>query len=106
MRSFIEELRHRNVFRVGIAYIIAGWLIAQVADLAADAFSAPEWFMQMLIILLLMGLPIALFLAWAWAEGRVAEAAALLQPLDKASTLFACKRQADGFRRFSSAAAS
>jgi TolB-like protein len=66
MRGFIEELRHRNVFRVGIAYIIAGWLIAQVADLATDAFNAPEWFMQMLIILLLIGLPIALFLAWAY----------------------------------------
>jgi len=66
MRGFIEELRHRNVFRVGVAYIIAGWLIAQVADLATDAFNAPEWFMQMLIILLLVGLPIALFLAWAY----------------------------------------
>jgi TolB-like protein len=66
MRGFIEELRHRNVFRVGVAYIIAGWLIAQAADLATDAFNAPEWFMQMLIILLLVGLPIALFLAWAY----------------------------------------
>lgn len=66
MRGFIEELRYRNVFRVAIAYIVAGWLLAQVADLAADAFNAPEWFMQMLIVVLLLGLPIALFLAWAY----------------------------------------
>ena len=66
MRGFIEELRYRNVFRVAIAYIVAGWLLAQVADLAADAFNAPEWFMQMLIVLLLLGLPVALFLAWAY----------------------------------------
>jgi TolB-like protein len=66
MRGFIEELRHRNVFRVGVAYIIAGWLIAQVADLAADAFNAPDWLMQMLIIALLVGLPVSLFLAWAY----------------------------------------
>ena len=66
MRGFFEELRYRNVFRVAVAYVIAGWLIAQVADLAADAFNAPEWFMQMLIVLLLIGLPIALFLAWAY----------------------------------------
>ena len=66
MRGFIEELRHRNVFRVAIAYIVAGWLLAQVADLAADAFNAPEWVMQMLIVLLLLGLPVALFLAWAY----------------------------------------
>ena len=66
MRGFIGELRHRNVFRVGVAYIVAGWLIAQVADLAADAFNAPDWFMQMLIIILLVGLPVSLFLAWAY----------------------------------------
>ncbi len=66
MRGFIEELRYRNVFRVAIAYIVAGWLVAQVADLAADAFNAPDWFMQMLIVVLLLGLPVALFLAWAY----------------------------------------
>lgn len=66
MRGFIEELRHRNVIRVGLAYIIVAWLFAQVADLAADAFTAPEWFMQMLIVVLLLGLPVALFLAWAF----------------------------------------
>jgi TolB-like protein len=66
MRGFIEELRYRNVFRVAIAYIVAGWLLAQVADLAADAFKAPEWVMQMLIVFLLLGMPVALFLAWAY----------------------------------------
>jgi len=66
MRGFIEELRYRNVFRVAIAYIIAGWLIAQATDLAADAFDAPVWVMKMLIVVLLIGLPIALFLAWAY----------------------------------------
>jgi TolB-like protein/tetratricopeptide (TPR) repeat protein len=66
MRGFIEELRYRNVFRVAVAYVVAGWLIAQVADLAADAFNAPDWVMQMLIVVLLVGLPVALFLAWAY----------------------------------------
>lgn len=66
MRGFIEELRYRNVFRVAVAYVVAGWLIAQVADLAADAFNAPDWVMQMLIVLLLLGLPVALLLAWVY----------------------------------------
>ena len=39
MRGFIEELRHRNVFRVGVTYIVTGWLIVQVADVSADAVS-------------------------------------------------------------------
>jgi len=66
VRSFFEELKHRNVIRVGIAYIVAGWLFAQVVDLAADAFHAPDWLMQMLIVVLLVGLPVVLFLAWAY----------------------------------------
>jgi hypothetical protein len=43
MRGFIEELRRRNVFHVGVAYVVTGWLIVQVADIAADAFNAPDW---------------------------------------------------------------
>jgi len=66
MRRFIEELRHRNVIRVAAAYIVAGWVIAQVADLVASAFNLPNWFMQVVIILLVLGLPVALFLAWAF----------------------------------------
>jgi len=58
--GFIEELRHRNVFRVGVAYVVTGWLIVQVADVAADALNAPGWFKQMLIIVLLVGLSAAL----------------------------------------------
>ena len=37
MRGFIKELRHRNVIRVSVAYVVTGWLIVQVADIAADA---------------------------------------------------------------------
>ncbi|MDH3337483.1 MAG: hypothetical protein OEM85_11945 [Gammaproteobacteria bacterium] len=66
MRGFIEELSHRNVIRVGAAYVVAGWLIAQVGDLIADVFNLPDWFMQTVIILLVLGLPVALFLAWAF----------------------------------------
>jgi len=66
MRGFIEELSHRNVIRVGAAYVVAGWLIAQVGDLVADVFNLPDWFMQTVIILLVLGLPLALFLAWAF----------------------------------------
>ncbi len=66
MRGFIKELRHRNVFRVGIAYVIAAWLFVQAADIATESFAAPEWVMRVLIIFLLVGLPITLFLAWAF----------------------------------------
>ncbi len=66
MDGIFQELQRRNVIRVAVAYIVVGWLVAQVADLAADAFDAPSWVMRMLIVVLLLGLPVALFLAWAF----------------------------------------
>jgi adenylate cyclase len=64
--SFIEELKRRNVFKVGIAYGITAWVIAQVAGLAADSFLAPDWVMKMLISILILGFPVALVMAWAY----------------------------------------
>ena len=64
--SLFNELQRRKVFRVAIGYIIAAWLVAQVADLVADNFLAPVWVMQMIITLLIVGLPISLILSWAF----------------------------------------
>ena len=66
MRGFFEELRHRNVVRVAIAYVVVAWLVAQVADLVVDAFNLPDNFLQMIIILLVVGLPVAVIFAWAF----------------------------------------
>jgi TolB-like protein/Tfp pilus assembly protein PilF len=63
--SIFNELKRRNVFKVGIAYVVVAWLVAQVTELAAESFGAPEWVMQMLLIVLALGLPVALVLAWA-----------------------------------------
>jgi TolB-like protein len=64
--SLISELKRRNVFRVGTAYVLVAWLVAQAGDLLADNLSFPEWFMPMLLAVLALGLPLALFLAWAF----------------------------------------
>jgi TolB-like protein/Tfp pilus assembly protein PilF len=64
--SFFSELNRRNVFRVAIAYVVTAWLIAQVAELAADSFGAPDWVMKMIITMLVLGAPVALVLAWAY----------------------------------------
>ena len=64
--SLFNELKRRKVFRVAIGYVIAAWLIAQVADLVAANFLAPVWVMQMIITLLIVGLPISLILSWAF----------------------------------------
>lgn len=64
--SFFEELKRRSVIRVGVAYLVVAWLIAQVADLGLDAFEAPAWVMQSVLLVLVLGFPVALFLAWVF----------------------------------------
>ena len=64
--SFFSELKRRNVFRVGVAYLIGAWLLAQIADLLIDNIGAPDWVMKTLFVALALGFPIALFFAWAF----------------------------------------
>jgi TolB-like protein/Tfp pilus assembly protein PilF len=64
--SFFDELKRRNVVRVGIAYAVIGWLLAQVAEFAFENFGAPEWVLKTFVVVLLLGLPIALLFAWAF----------------------------------------
>ena len=64
--SLFAEAKRRNVFRVAVAYIIIGWVIAQVAEFAFENFGAPDWVLKSVVVLLLLGLPLALFFAWAF----------------------------------------
>ncbi|MFT5139947.1 MAG: TolB-like protein/Flp pilus assembly protein TadD [Rhodothermales bacterium] len=64
--SFFEELKRRNVFRVGIAYGVAGWVILQIADLVLEAIEAPAWVLKALLLLAVLGFAIALVIAWAY----------------------------------------
>ena len=64
--SLFNELKRRNVFRVGFAYAVVGWLVAQVADVALESFGAPDWVMKTLLLLILRGFVLALFIAWVY----------------------------------------
>ena len=64
--SFIAELKRRNVFRVGAAYAIVGWLLVEVASVLLPTFEAPGWVMKAFASLVILGLPLALILAWAF----------------------------------------
>ena len=66
MSELFNELKRRNVVRVGVAYILVAWLLAQVAELALDSFEAPGWVIKAVLLLLALGLPVALFFAWAF----------------------------------------
>ncbi len=64
--GLITELKRRNVFRVAIAYVVFAWVLAQVAGLAFESFGAPDWVPKSVLFLLVLGLPIAIFFAWAF----------------------------------------
>ena len=64
--GLIAELKRRNVVRVGIAYVVIAWLVAQVAEFAFENFGAPDWVLKSFVVVLLLGLPIVLLFAWAF----------------------------------------
>jgi len=64
--SLFNELKRRNVFKVGVAYIVIAWLVAQVLQLVFESFGTPDWVMKTVLVLLATGLPFVLFFAWAF----------------------------------------
>jgi adenylate cyclase len=66
VKSFLTQLRKRKVIRVGIAYVIVGWVMMQVGEVTFEALALPPWTLTLLIVIVLLGFPIALVLAWAF----------------------------------------
>src|SRR5437899_532520 len=65
-RNFLAELKRRNVYKVAVAYAVVGWLVIQVSSTVLPTFHAPEWVVQTLVVLVAIGFPIALVIAWAF----------------------------------------
>ncbi|MCG6989796.1 MAG: hypothetical protein LJF06_16675 [Gemmatimonadetes bacterium] len=66
IRRFVDELRRRRVFRVLLVYLAVSYGLAQVADLLMPALELPSWTVTFVVVLLLLGLPITVVLAWAF----------------------------------------
>ncbi len=66
MKSFFSELKRRKVYRVAVAYIVVGWIATEVASTLLPTFHVAEWVLQGFIILLFLGFPFAMILAWAY----------------------------------------
>jgi TolB-like protein len=65
-RNFFAELKRRNVYKVAIAYAVVAWLLTQVATQVLPFFEIPNWAVRLVVLLLIIGFPIALFIAWAF----------------------------------------
>jgi TolB-like protein/Tfp pilus assembly protein PilF len=64
--QIFDELKRRNVIRVAVAYLVAAWLVLQVADLVLENIGAPPWVMQVLILLFALGFPLVMLFSWAY----------------------------------------
>ena len=65
-KTFFGELKRRNVYKVAVAYIVAGWALAQGIAQVFPVFDVPNWVVRLIVVLIVIGFPIALILAWAF----------------------------------------
>ena len=64
--NFFAELKRRNVYKVAVAYIVAGWALSQGIAQLFPVFEVPNWAIRLIVILIIIGFPVAVFLAWAF----------------------------------------
>jgi TolB-like protein len=64
--SFFEELKRRNVFKVGIAYAVGGWLLLQMTEVLSELLKLPDTVGPIVVSIVVIGLPITIFIAWAF----------------------------------------
>ena len=62
--NFFCELKRRNVYKVAVAYIVGGWALSQGIAQVFPVFDVPNWLIRFIVVLIIVGLPVALVLAW------------------------------------------
>ena len=65
-RNFFAELKRRNVYKVAVAYGVVAWLLMQIASQIFPFFEIPNWVVRLVVLLLIIGFPVALIIAWAF----------------------------------------
>ena len=65
-KTFWEQLKKRKVVRVALAYIFVAWIVMQIGEVTFEGLGLPPWSLSLLIVLVLLGFPIALVMAWAY----------------------------------------
>jgi TolB-like protein/Tfp pilus assembly protein PilF len=65
-RNFFAELKRRNVYKVAVAYIVGGWALSQGIAQVFPVFDVPNWAIRLLVLLIIIGFPVAVVLAWAF----------------------------------------
>ncbi len=66
LQNLFAELKRRNVYKVAIAYGVVAWLLIQIATQVFPFFEIPSWTVRLVVLLIMVGFPIALIIAWAF----------------------------------------
>src|ERR1700745_2592848 len=66
MNDFFGELKRRNVYKVAVAYVVGGWALSQGIAQVLPVFDVPNWAIRLVVLLIIIGFPIALIIAWAF----------------------------------------
>jgi len=64
--TFFAELKRRNVFRVGLAYLLGAWVLLQIVDFVLEVIAAPDWILQVFVLAAAVGLPVVLIFSWVF----------------------------------------
>jgi TolB-like protein len=65
-KNFFGELKRRNVYKVAVAYAVVAWLLIQIATQIFPFFEIPNWAVRLVVLVIMIGFPVALILAWAF----------------------------------------
>ena len=65
-KQFFAELKRRNVYKVAVAYAVVAWLLMQIATQIFPFFEIPNWAVRLIVLLIVVGFPVALVIAWAF----------------------------------------
>ena len=65
LRNFLAEQR-RHVYRIAVGYVVVAWIVIQVATQVFPFFEVPNWAVRLVVVLLILGFPVALVLSWAF----------------------------------------
>jgi TolB-like protein len=68
-KHFLARIKERKLIRVGIVYVFVGWVLIQIGEVSFEALRLPEWSLALLIVIVFLGFPLALVLAWAYELG-------------------------------------
>src|ERR1043165_9819109 len=97
LRNFVAELKRRSVYKVAVAHAVVAWLLMQIASQIVPFFEIPNWAVRLVVLLLIIGFPIALILAWAFEA--TPQGVKRTEAADLIATIYAALDEKDeGFR--------